>query len=104
MYLTRFKINPQRRGAKKLLASPQAMHAAVMCSYQESPKTPSSEDESRILWRVDHYGPRASLLISGPNKPDLTHLCEQAGWPTAEPGWETASYGPFLESLKDGQR
>ena len=31
-YFSRFMINPQRRGAWKLLRSPQAMHAAVMAT------------------------------------------------------------------------
>ena len=100
MYLTRFRINPERRGARKLLISPQAMHAAVLASYPEPPEPTS---ESRVLWRVDTHGPKSTLYVSGPIKPDLTALKEQAGWPELPNGWDTIDYGGFLDKLTKGQ-
>jgi CRISPR system Cascade subunit CasE len=102
LYLTRFTINPARRGARKLLGSPQAMHAAVMAGFAEPP---AGGDSPRILWRVDQNAatPRVVLYIASPTEPDLTHLVEQAGWPTTE-NWQTLPYGDFLESLKDGHQ
>jgi len=100
MYLTRFPINLSRRDSRKLLGSPQAMHAAVMASY---PKAPDPTPNARILWRVDRVHNESILYISGPSEPDLTGLKEQAGWPTLEGGWDTADYRGFLAKLAPGQ-
>ena len=101
MYLTRFRINTERVGARKLLSSPQALHAAVMSSFAE---LPVRQDGPRVLWRIDRDARhRTHLCIVSPYKPDLTHLVEKAGWPTTA-RWETFDYGPFLERLSAGDR
>ncbi|MBB1247270.1 type I-E CRISPR-associated protein Cas6/Cse3/CasE, partial [Streptomyces durbertensis] len=58
--------------------------------------------------RLDHNG-RADvhLYLVSPDRPDLTHLVEQAGWPAlatdaATPGWQTRPYGPLLDRLAEG--
>lgn len=102
MYLTRFRINAARRGARHLLASPQRLHAAVMAGFVD----PSDHEvpEARILWRLDQDRPQApTLYLMSPQEPDLTHLVEQAGWPTTE-SWQTKPYGRLLDSLAAGQR
>lgn len=99
MYLTRFRINTARAGARRLLSSPQMLHAAVMASFPGA--LPSDDDSRRVLWRVDHKA-RAEvfLYIVSPARPDLTHLVEQAGWPAAaRTGWKTYDYRPFLARL-----
>jgi len=100
MYLTRFQVNPLRRGAAKLLSSRQAMHAAVLGGFPEL--APSSA--GRVLWRLDTAPHKTLLYIASPERPDLTHLVEQAGWPTHEPGWRTADYTPVIRRLEAGQR
>ncbi|GID27491.1 type I-E CRISPR-associated protein Cas6/Cse3/CasE [Paractinoplanes brasiliensis] len=102
MFLTRFQINPARRGARKLLSSPQAMHAAVRAAF------PASDDYerpgSRTLWRLDTPATATVYLyITSPGRPDLTHLVEQAGWPTTAT-WDTREYDPLLGTLQPGQR
>lgn len=100
MFLTRMQINPERRASRKLLSSPQAMHAAVLAGFPDARPT----SEGRILWRLDTYGSgRVLLYIASPAQPDLTHLVEQAGWPTAA-AWETRPYGRMLDTLRIGQR
>ncbi|MFJ3159691.1 type I-E CRISPR-associated protein Cas6/Cse3/CasE [Streptomyces kanasensis] len=110
MYLTRFRVNTARPGSRRLLSSPQVIHAAVMSSFPHL--LPSSDDTPRVLWRIDHNA-RAEILlyIVSPDQPDLTHLVEQAGWPaaavnaTADPrlrGWQTYPYAPFLERITTG--
>ncbi|MDT8915132.1 type I-E CRISPR-associated protein Cas6/Cse3/CasE [Amycolatopsis sp. PS_44_ISF1] len=100
MFLTKMQINPRRRGAQKLLSSPQAMHAAVFAAFPDARPT----DDGRVLWRVDTHGShRVLLFITSPDKPDLTHLVEQAGWPTIQT-WQTAAYDGMLGSLRAGQR
>lgn len=99
MFITRFAINPQRRGARKLLTSPQAMHAAVLSGFAD----PEPTEHGRVLWRVDRIGPQTALYIVSPRQPDLSHLVEQAGWPTTE-AWESRPYVRFLDQIQAGQR
>ena len=112
MHLTRFRINTARTGSRRLLSSPQSLHAAVMSAFPAL--LPTAPDQSvgntgpRVLWRLDHNA-RAEvfLYVVSPDRPDLTHLVEQAGWPalaadTATPGWETRPYTPLLDRLDKG--
>ncbi|MFW6695492.1 type I-E CRISPR-associated protein Cas6/Cse3/CasE [Streptomyces sp. MAR4 CNX-425] len=107
MYLTRFRINTARAGARFLLSSPQRLHAALLAGFPGLSTDP--EARPRILWRLDH-GDRTDVQVYlvGPDRPDLTALVEQAGWPrlaTPEaPGWETRHYQPFLRRLAKGDR
>ncbi|MCZ7432313.1 type I-E CRISPR-associated protein Cas6/Cse3/CasE [Streptomyces sp. WMMC1477] len=103
MYLTRFRINAARNGARRLLGSPHFMHGAVNMAFPDLP--PRGSDAPRVLWRVDHHtSGRADLIMVSPARPDLTHLVEQAGWPTLEePGWTTFAYGAFLDDLAVGE-
>ncbi|MCX4744810.1 type I-E CRISPR-associated protein Cas6/Cse3/CasE [Kitasatospora sp. NBC_01287] len=101
MFLTRFRINTARTDAKRLLSSPQRLHAAVMSSFAELPTHEGGGP--RVLWRVDHNTrAEVALYVVGPHQPDLTHLVEQAGWPTLGGGWQTFDYGPFLTKLTAG--
>ena len=105
MYLTRFRINTARVTARRLLASPQNMHAAVMSGFAEAPS--KAGDGARVLWRLDTSGDRTHthLFIASPARPDLTHMVEQAGWPTTAPqGWTTYDYAPLLTKLAKGDR
>lgn len=125
MFLTRFELNPRRRGARKLLGSPHAMHAAVETAFpnlagindgplgelpQPGPPTPAApatsvaepHEDTRLLWRVDEIDHQAILYILSPHEPDCTHLVEQAGWPSL-PHWDTRSYTPLLDRLTSGQ-
>lgn len=99
MYLTRFRINVARSGARRLLGSPHLMHGAVNMAFPDPP--PRDGAEPRVLWRVDPAAAaRADLFIVSPSRPDLTHLVEQAGWPGLEqPGWTTFAYSEFLDRL-----
>ncbi|GAA3854087.1 type I-E CRISPR-associated protein Cas6/Cse3/CasE [Saccharothrix violaceirubra] len=100
MHLTRFEINPARRAARAMLASPQKIHGAVMAAFPGS--LPTAED-GRVLWRVDRHQHRVLLYLVSPHRPDLTHLVEQVGWPTTS-GWDTRDYGALLDTLDVGQQ
>lgn len=100
MFLTRFEINRQRRDARKLMGSPQAMHAAVLAGF---PSLTETEPAERVLWRLDSSDRTVLLYITSPRKPDLTHLAEQAGWPETAT-WLTKDYQPLLNSLTASQR
>ncbi|MGF1344509.1 type I-E CRISPR-associated protein Cas6/Cse3/CasE [Streptomyces flavovirens] len=110
MFLTRFRVNTARPGARRLLSSPQVLHAAVMSSFPALlPTAAPPPDGPRVLWRLDHpTRAEVVLYVVSPDRPDMTHLVEQAGWPAAathsEPGWESRPYGPFLDRLAAGDR
>lgn len=101
MYFTRCPINAARRGARSLLASPHRMHAAVLSGF--GPGEAADTGRGRVLWRVDRREHVTELFIVSPGRPDLTHVVEQAGWPTTHT-WQTTEYGPFLGKLDVGQR
>ncbi|MFE9387575.1 type I-E CRISPR-associated protein Cas6/Cse3/CasE [Streptomyces sp. NPDC007025] len=110
MFLTRFRVNSARPGARRILSSPQAMHAAVMSSFPGLlPSDTPAPGAPRVLWRLD-CDARAEVLlyIVSPDRPDLTHLVEQAGWPAAadpaSPGWQTKPYSLLLDRLTQGDR
>ena len=98
MFLSRCEINPRRRGARPLLASPHALHAAVRFAF---PST-TTDGAGRVLWRLDSSEQRHVLYTVSPAAPDFTHLVEQAGWPSTT-GWETRDYAPLLNRLRPGQ-
>lgn len=100
MYLTQMPLNPARRGSKFLLTSPHSMHAAVMAAFP--PEVSTRTTGGRILWRVDRNQHEVLLFIVSPEKPDLTHVVEQAGWPLTST-WRTRDYDSFLEALTTGQ-
>lgn len=98
MFLTRTFLNSRRTGARKLIMSPQAMHAAVLSGF------PPGADESRPLWRLDMDDPlRPALYVVSRSRPDLTHVEEQAGWPT-QPTTQYVGYSELLDSLTPGQQ
>jgi CRISPR system Cascade subunit CasE len=99
MYLTRFEINPARRDARSLLASPQRLHAAVLAAF---PDDAGDHDDGRVLWRLDESRHDLLLYLVSPAKPDLTHLAETVGRPTY--GWDTRDYSPLLDRLTAGDR
>ncbi|WP_432066268.1 type I-E CRISPR-associated protein Cas6/Cse3/CasE [Streptomyces sp. C10-9-1] len=111
MFLTRFRVNTARPGARRLLSSPQAMHAAVMSSFPALlPTDTPTPDAPRVLWRLDHTAKAEVMLyVVSPDRPDLTHLVEQAGWPAAaddpsQPGWQSRPYTPLLDRLTTGDQ
>jgi CRISPR system Cascade subunit CasE len=99
MFLTRFEINPARREARALLASPHRVHAAVMASF---PEGHAESDDGRVLWRLDEGGHDVVLYVVSPGEPDLTHLVESVGRPVY--GWETRDYEPLLGKIASGDR
>lgn len=102
MHLSRIQLNRRRRGFRWLLANPQRLHAAVLAAFPEPP-TGDLRGEPRVLWRLDQDGDRVFLYVVSPHQPDFSHLAEQAGWPTTEPG-ESRDYSPFLDRLNAGQQ
>ncbi len=97
MFLSSCELNPVRRGARKLLGSPQAMHAAVMSCFPRS----QTQQVGRVLWRLDKTDASTTIYVVSTQPPDFTSLAEQAGWPEA-PSHRTIDYRKILNSIHDG--
>lgn len=96
MILTRTYLNVRRDGARKLLGSPQAMHAAIMSGF------PPGVEPGRPLWRIDPDDPlRPALYVLSEKTPDFVHVEEQAGWPS-QPTTQSMSYVPLLDAVSEG--
>lgn len=98
-YLSRIRINPLREKSRLLLASPHAMHGAVLYGIPDAPT------EQRLLWRLDADDPRRPMLfVLTATRPDWSHLVEQAGWPDAD-GTHAAirDYAPLLTQIAVGR-
>lgn len=102
MYLSRIQLNPRRRDARALLASPRKLHGAVLASFPVPPVGERAGD-GRVLWRLDVEEHHTLLYVVSPDAPDFAHLAEQAGWPTTQRG-EVRPYDALLERLGEGQR
>ena len=102
MYISRVPLNLARISARQLVSSPYRMHAAVESAFP--PGSSRESDEGRILWRVDSLGQDHGtwLYVTSPDRPDLTHVVEQAGWPL-HVEWETKDYTPLLDRIAKGQ-
>jgi len=98
MHLSRIQINPARRGGRRLLGSPQAMHAAVLASFPDG-----DDGRGRVLWRVDRDEHRTWLYVVSRPAPDFSHIVEQAGWQTREDTWAVRPYAGLLDRLATGQ-
>lgn len=100
MFLSRVQLNPARRGAQQLLASPHALHAAVLAAFPD----PSPTSVGRVLWRLDVAEHTAYVFVVSPARPDFTHLVEQAGWPSRDDTQLVRPYAPLLERIQNGHR
>ncbi|MCH9276913.1 type I-E CRISPR-associated protein Cas6/Cse3/CasE [Bifidobacterium amazonense] len=102
MFISRVPLNTAREGARQLIASPYRTHAAVESAFP--PGSVRDSEEGRILWRMDTLAQNHSvwLYVVSPEAPDLTHVVEQAGWPT-QVQWESKDYAPLLSRIAVGQ-
>lgn len=98
-YLSRFYLNPQSRGGRKLLGNRQVMHAALMAAF---PPDALEQQAHRMIWRQDQDGHRHVVYVVSADRPDLTHVIEQGGWQGQVA--ETAEYDRFLNGLSRGQQ
>lgn len=103
MYLSRVTLSLSRMDAIAFASSPYRIHAAVERAFP--PEAARTTDRGRILWRLDEVPgavDEAWLYVLSPDRPDLTHICEQAGMP-GSPSWVTKAYAPVLERIASGQ-
>lgn len=102
-YLSRIRLNPHRRQARRFLRDPQALHAAVLAGI------PTQPVDERVLWRLDaDTAHRPEVLVLTQSVPSWEHLVEQAGWPSSDdlddPQVLIRPYEPLLQRLESGQQ
>ena len=100
MFLSRVQLNSARRGARHLLSSPHALHAAVLTSFPDADAT----DTGRVLWRLDTGKHKAHVYVVSPERPDFTQIAEQAGWPSLPDTQTVRDYSGVLERLENGHK
>jgi len=102
MFLSKITLNPEREGARKIVASPQVAHAAVMKSFSNEALDATSS-AGRPLWRLETNGRDPKLFVLSPSLPDFSHIVEQAGRKNDEYGVLTKSYDRVFELATVGR-
>ena len=95
MYLSRIKLNLDKRETIIALANPQRLHGAVAHAY-------TNYKEARPLWRIDTLNNKKYLLILGKENPDLHHIVSQFGVPDEANAVITKNYNTFLQNIENG--
>ncbi len=92
MYLSRILLNVSKRKTQIALASPNKFHGAVEEAF--------SERQERNLWRIDTLQGKTYLLILSSEKPDLSNIAEQFGYP--DKCGESKEYDKLLRRIEKG--
>lgn len=97
-FLSRIPINPRRAVATGMVDNPHVVHGMVLAAQPV--------ERGRTLWRWESPGtPRPHLLVLTADRPDWTHVVEQAGWPDAEgAAARVADYAPVLGAVRPGAK
>lgn len=105
MYLSRIKLNTQKRETMKALVNPQQIHGAIEVLNGEPSEASDAADEknrARSLWRIDTLGGEMYLLVLTQDRPKLSRAAEQLGYGGINV--ETKSYDPLLARIAEGSR
>lgn len=97
-WFSALQLNPQRRQARRYIADPQSLHAAVLNAFPPQ----YHPDGGRTLWRLDASDLDYMLYIVSPDAPDLSALHESSSWAQTPP--RSTEYDGFLSRLRKGQK
>lgn len=92
MYLSRIRLDTDKRNTQIALVSLNKFHGAVESCFECK--------EERKLWRIDKLGRDYYILILSPSEPDLKGLRAQFGF--QEDKNEIKSYDEFLSRIENG--
>lgn len=101
MYLSRIKLNTQKRETMKALVNPQQIHGAIEVLNGEPSEASDAADEknrARSLWRIDTLGGEMYLLVLTQDRPKLSRAAER--WVTAELTLKQNHTIPCLHELR----
>jgi len=100
-YLTTIPLNLYRNETRKMIASRQTAHAAVLQSF--SPTQSLVLGDSRVLWSLRQQGRSVNLVILSPERASPDHIVESCGWANTEDGgYQQVPYTPLVESISNG--
>lgn len=91
VYMSRVRLNTDRRITQLALAAPGKLHGAVEQAFKVR--------QSRTLWRIDRLGGKTYLMIISEDLPDLSGITQQFGFEN-ETG-ESRDYGRFLSRVQN---
>lgn len=95
MYLSRIKLNLNKRETIIALANPQKIHGAVAHAY-------TNYKEARPLWRIDTLNNERYLLLLGKEPPNLHQIANQFSWQSEPNTVITKDYNAFLQNIENG--
>ena len=94
VYLSRVRLNTEKRQTQIAFASPDRFHGAVeRCFDTDCPR-------KRNLWRIDTLYGMCFLMILSEDRPELQHIREQFGYPGDSD--EIKEYDPLLNRIENG--
>lgn len=96
MFLSRVKLNTEKRETIRALSLPHVIHGTIENSYADKSK--------RKLWRVDYLQGVSYLLVLSEEMPNFNSLVYQFGFPGEESACESKDYSPLVLRLSEGQR
>ena len=92
MYLSRIKLDTDKKHTKVALASYNKFHGAIEEAFRNE-----CEERSRKLWRLDRINNNVYLLLLSSTKPQLDSFVRQFG--TGMEDCVTKNYEPFLNRI-----
>ena len=106
MYLSRLLLNPLSRAVRHDLADCQSLHRTVLSAFPAKRDGMGARGEFGVLHRLEpaHRGGAPVLLVQSVESPDWSQLAPDYLAPSATENPATVMLGPFLESLKEGER
>ena len=87
------ELDTDKRDTRKALFAPNLLHGAIESSFPG--------ERERHLWRIEKFQNRYYLLLLSPQAPDLFRAARQFGLEDGENAWQTKSYDPLLERIRN---
>jgi len=97
VYLSRIRLDSNRKETKLIVSSPQRVHAIVEGCFDEYREA----ERGRTIWRLDYLNGNLYLLIVSEFVPNFSNCAEQL-CKHGETG-QTKDYVSFLSYIKNGQ-
>ena len=95
MYVSRVKLNLNKRDTIIALSNPTRFHGAIAHAFL-------NYEEARPLWRIDQIDGEKYLLIVSNGIPNLSSIVNQFGFVKETDTALTKSYDKFLNNIQDG--
>ena len=94
MYMTRMRLNTEKRKTRIALTNRNWFHGAV--------ENALGQTDDRKLWRLDKLNGEYYLMIVSKDKPDMSAAVCEFGYPEDPAPWETLEYDKFLSGIEKG--